>query len=112
MKKHLGITKFLEKDVPQHLDSVILAHAAINNRRRQSKKIFRLAAAATLLVSLAGFGVLTLGNDGASVRVQQQQVKFSNAELLAMTDFTLLEQENYAVDSMTSAGENMFDSYI
>ena len=29
-----------------------------------------------------------------------------------MTDFTILEQENFALDSMTSAGENMIDNYI
>ena len=111
MKKHLGVTKFLEKDVPQHLDSVILIHAAISNRRRRSKKIFRFAAAATLLVSLAGVGTSWLFERNAEHQ-SVRSVNYSSAELLAMTDFTSLEQENYAVDSMTSAEESMFDTYI
>ena len=110
MKKHLGVTKFLEKDVPQHLDSVILIHAAISNRRR-SRKIFRFAAAATLLISLAGVGTSWLFERN-EMRQVTRSVNYSRAELLAMTDFTSLEQENYAVGSMTSAEESMFDTYI
>ena len=112
MKKHLGVAKFLEKDVPQHLDSVILIHAAISNRRRRSKKIFRFAAAATLLISLAGVGSSWLLERNEVVPEPYKKVSYSNAELLAMTDFTSLEQENYALGSMTSAEESMFDTYI
>ena len=111
MKKHLGVTKFLEKDVPQHLDSVILIHAAISNRRRRSRKIFRFAAAATLLISLAGVGTSWLFERN-EMRQMTRSVNYSRAELLAMNDFTSLEQENYAVGSITSAEESMFDTYI
>ena len=111
MKKHLGVTKFLEKDVPQHLDSVILIHAAISNRRRRSTKIFRFAAAATLLISLAGVGTSWLFERN-EMRQVTHTAGYSSAELLAMTDFTSLEQENYALGSMTSVEESMFDTYI
>ena len=111
MKKHLGVAKFLEKDVPQHLDTVILIHAALNNRRRRSKKIFRFAAAATLLISLAGIGTSWLFERQETMQAARV-TGYSSAELLAMTDFTLLEQENYALGSMTSAEESMFDTYI
>ena len=111
MKKHLGVAKLLEKDVPQHLDAVILAHAAINLRRQMRQRFFRIAAAAaTLLITLSGIGFALASAESETV-IQQVQ-GYSRAELLAMTDFTTLEQENYAVDFTTSAGENMFDSYI
>lgn len=111
MKKHLGVAKMLEKDVPQHLDAVILAHAALTVRRRSQRKIFRIAtAAATLLISLSALGIFLFRTERSDA--VRQTAEYTSAELLAMTDFTILEQENYAVGSMTSAGENMFDTYI
>ena len=112
MKKHLGITKFVEKDVPRNLDAVILSHAAISLRKRKQTKIFRIvAAAAAMMIALTGGGI-SFYTAGLQRTVQPRSAAYSSAELLAMTDFTILEQENFALDSMTRAGENMIDNYI
>ena len=112
MKKHLGITKFVEKDVPRNLDAVILSHAAIALRKRKQTKTFRIvAAAAAMMIALTGTGI-SFYSGGLQRTIQPRNADYSSAELLAMTDFTILEQENFALDSMTSAGENMIDNYI
>ena len=112
MKKHLKITSFVEKDVPQNLDAVILSHAAITLRKRQRQKTFRIAAAAAaMMIALTGTGI-SLYTAGLRNSICPRVNSYSRAELLAMTDFTILEQENFAIDSITSAGENMIDNYI
>ena len=108
MKKFLGLSELLERDVPQQLDGTILAYAAIAARRRRMQKKLRIAAGVAAMFCFAvGITIHALPEETPAAAVQ-----FSNSELLAMTDFTTLEQENYAIGLTTSQDESNFDNYI
>ena len=107
MKKTLGISSLLEKEVPRHLDNGILAYAAIANRRRTRKQfVLRIAG------GIAAAFCLAAGVSVYMIRQPEAPRQLSNAELLALTDFTVLEQESYAIGAMTSSDEINFDNYI
>lgn len=104
MKKFLGLSKFLEREVPPQLDGTILTYAAIAARRRRMQKKFRIVAGiAAMFCFAAGITITMMPEEKPAYEVQ---------ELLAMNDFTALEQENYTVGMTTVLDELTFDSYI
>ena len=106
MKKFLGISELLRREVPQKLDAAVLAYAAIAARRRKFQKRLRIAAG---IAAMFCFGIgLTL----TMFPEQEVRAELSQAELLAMNDFTTLEQENYAIGIMSAPEELTFDNYI
>ena len=106
MKKFLGVSELLERDVPQKLDATVLAQAAIAARRRKSLKRFRIAAGVAAMLCF-GAGIKFTMLPEKDVRSE-----LSQAELLAMNDFSTLEQENYAIGIMSNPEELTFDNYI
>ena len=104
MKKFLGLSKFWEREVPPQLDGTILTYAAIAARRRRMQKKFRIVAGiAAMFCFAAGITITMMPEEKPAYEVQ---------ELLAMNDFTALEQENYTVGMTTVLDELTFDSYI
>ena len=106
MKKFLGLSALWEKDVPQKLDATVLAYAAIAARRRKLQKRFRIASGIAAMFCF-GAGLAFTIFPKAEVRPE-----FSQAELLAMNDFTTFEQENYAIGIMSAPEELTIDNYI
>lgn len=108
MKKFLGLSELLERDVPPQLDGTILACAAIAARRRRMQKRFRIAAGiAAMFCFAAGITLPMLPENDP-----ENTVQLSRSELLAMTDFTSMEQENYAIGITTVQEDLSFDNYI
>ena len=112
MKKILGINKIMQTEVPSTLDAKILAYAAIRQRQQKMRRRVRflLPAAAALAVLCAG-AVAFLHLEERSVP-RHQLTQLSNSELLAMNDFTSLEQESYTIDLLNYACEDTEESYI
>ncbi|MBO5823029.1 MAG: hypothetical protein J6R86_08455 [Lentisphaeria bacterium] len=106
MKKFLGVSELLERDVPQKLDATVLAQAAIAARRRKSLKRFRIAAGVAAMFCFGAGITLTM------LPEKDVRSELSQAELLAMNDFSTLEQENYAIGIMSNPEELTFDNYI
>lgn len=115
MKKNLGLKELLNKDVPPALDGSILAYAAISQQRRRKQRKLRIvipAAAAAMLMCAAGiFNFKTGENAKDNSKPQLRQInKISDTELLAMNDFSAMEQEFYTINQLTEACENSGDS--
>lgn len=106
MKKFLGLSKLLERDVPQQLDGTILAYAAIAARRRRMQKKFRIAAGVAAMFCFGAGIALTM------LPEKTPATGLSSSELLAMADFTSMEQENYAIGVTTVQEDLSFDYYI
>ena len=108
MKKFLGLSPLLEREVPRQLDGTVLAYAAIAARRRKMQKKFRIAAGiAAMFCFGAGVALTMLPEEKA-----EKNVQLSNSELLAMSDFTALEMENFSI-GITSNSEDMnWENYI
>ena len=107
MKKNLGINKMFPGNVPSTLDAGILAYAAIRQRQARIRKRIRMilpAAAALFFLSSGVFAILQPGE------IKKQTL--SHSELLAMNDFTSLEQESYTIGQLNSACETVEESYI
>lgn len=121
MKKFLRLSlKHSERDIPAELDAVILSAAAMRAKSTRKKRLALKiavpgitaagAAAAALLVALP-IAVPRPANDGFTAEVRDiaqipsiQNAEKSNivttAELLALADTTLLEQESYNLATM------------
>ena len=112
MKKNLGFKPWLDQEVPSALDSTILSYASIAGKRRLRHRRLRLAtaAAAAVLCCTAGLSFNLFSHRTPERRVQQ--LELSDAELLALNDFSTLEQELYTIGSMTSAVEQPGETYI
>ena len=112
MKKILGINKFMQAEVPSALDAKILAYAAIRQRQQQTRRRLRilLPAAAALAVLCAG-AIAFLHQEETAIHHRQLK-PLSNSELLAMNDFTSLEQASYTIDLLNSACEDTEENYI
>lgn len=115
MKKNLGLKEFLNKDVPPALDGSILAYAAISQQRHRRQRRLRIvipAAAAAMLMCAAGIFKFQAGEDSGKVpgRQLRQMDKISNTELLAMNDFSAMEQDFYTINQLTEVCENSGDT--
>lgn len=106
MKKTLGISEMLERDVPRHLDLGILAYAAIANRRRKVRKT------AALFIGIAAMCCCAAGVSLMMLPEKETRQELSNAELLALNDFTSLEQASYAIGATVNAADFNSDNYI
>ena len=105
MKKFLGLSPLLEREVPRQLDGTVLAYAAIACRRRKMQKKFRIAAGIAAMFCFGAGVALTM-------MPEEKSVQLSNSELLAMSDFTALEMENFSI-GITSNSEDMnWENYI
>ena len=116
MKKNLGLKELLNKDVPPALDGSILAYAAISQQRHRKQRKLRIvipAAAAAMLMCAAGIFKFNAGG-GVPAHTTAPQLrqmnKISNTELLAMNDFSAMEQDFYTINQLTEVCENSSDS--
>ena len=112
MKKKLGFKPWLDQEVPSTLDSTILSYAAIALKRRSRRRRLRLATAAAAAVICCTAGVSFNLFAPRMPDARPQQLELSDAELLALNDFSTLEQELYAIGSMTSAVDQNSENYI
>ena len=94
----------MEREVPPQLDGTILTYAAIAARRRRMQKKFRIAAGIAAMFCFASGITITM--------MPEEKPAYEVQELLAMNDFTALEQENYTVSMTTVLDELTFDNYI
>ena len=112
MKKNLGINKMFPGNVPSTLDAGILAYAAIRQRQARIRKRIRMILPAAAALFFLSSGVFALLSQGEITVPRQQKQSLSHSELLAMNDFTSLEQESYTIGQLNSACETVEESYI
>ena len=107
MKKNLGINKMFSGEIPATLDAGILAYAAIRQRQLKMRKYVRMILPAVAALFFLASGVFAILQPG---EIKKQTL--SHSELLAMNDFTSLEQESYTIGQLNSACETVEESYI
>lgn len=97
MKKVLPYKSLSEREVPEYLDARILSYAAAAGKR--TRRTFRwvwIGSAAAALCIAAFTGVF----------FQMQQRSAERSELLAMGDFSRLDQSGYNISfELASSGE-------
>ena len=108
MKKFLGLSKLLERDVPVQLDGTILAYAAIAARRRKMQKKFRIAAGIAAMFCFGAGIALTMLPENAP----EKTVQLSHSELLAMSDFSTLEMDNFSIGITSTPEDINLENYI
>lgn len=102
MKKYLPYRELSEREVPDALDAVILAHAAKKCRKARFRRSFfwwSSAAAAVCIAAVAGFWVQTA-----------ERSTLNHSELLALGDFSKLDQSSFNI-SLELASNGDFSQY-
>ena len=103
MKKYLKLEELTSREVPRELDLRILAAGKLRQqkvlRRRRELRLLSGMAAAALCVAA---GVCLMPES----RGEKQISKEEYASLLAMSDWTSIEQENYNLHSEAALGNS------
>ena len=104
MKKYLKLEELTSREVPSELDLRILAAGKLRQqkvlrRRRELRLLSGMAAAAALCIAA---GVCLMPES----RGEKQISKEEYASLLAMSDWTSIEQDNYNLHSEAALGNS------
>lgn len=101
MKRVLPYNSLSEREVPEALDARILSYAAARTRARRSTRRWIWISSAAAAVCLSVF---------SGVFYQMQQRSAERRELLAMGDFSRLDQSGYNM-SFELASSSDFNQY-
>ena len=99
MKKNLGINKMFSGEIPATLDAGILAYAAIRQRQLKMRKYVRMILPAVAALFFLASGVLAILQPG---EIKKQTL--SHSELLAMNDWSELDQLNFNLSFELDSG--------
>lgn len=97
MKRLLPYTALSQREVPEYLDSRIIARAVVRSRARKFRKrtFFWSGIAAALCIVALG---------GVMFQIETQERTRQHLELLALGDFTRLDQSGYNMSFELDSG--------
>jgi len=108
MRRTLNIEALSQREVPAALDRRILdrarLHCRIKNSRRQKKLLWIGSSAAAACIAVAAAVVWN-----GSIEEQRSQRR---SELLAMSDFTKIDQTGYNMSFMLSSGQDVVQNEL
>ena len=101
MKKLLRSPEMLEREVPEALDRKILLAASVAAARRRGVRRWRFVGALSGMAAALALAAVTLYPRFAES--PRPQTGLSSRELLEISDWTTLEQENYNLSSQLNS---------
>lgn len=101
MKKLLRPPEMLEREAPEALDRKILLAASVAAARRRGVRRWRFVGALSGMAAAAALAVVTFYPQLATA--PRTRPELSSRELLEISDWTTLEQENYNLSSQLNS---------
>ena len=107
MKKFLRSPELLYREVPEELDRRILLAGAVAATRRRNRRKWRFAGALSGMAAAVAIATAALW---PGVQTLGRMPSPSGRELLEISDWTSLEQENYNLCSQLNCIQDLQDS--